>query len=107
MANNKNMGNKNPTPEKGETGLGLGVSPSHVTSHKAIDRQSAFISTVRLLNYANYLVKNAECMLKATTTENPEGAKILVETLIKLSQAINEEIDFLKRVLELKEGEKW
>jgi hypothetical protein len=102
-----NMGKQNPTPEKGESGLGLGVSPSHVTNNKPIDRQSAFLSTVRLLNYANYLVKTSECMLRATTTENPEGAKILVETLIKLSQEINEEIEFLKRVLELKRGETW
>ena len=36
MAKEKYMGNQNPTPHVGESGLGLGVSPSHVASKVAV-----------------------------------------------------------------------
>lgn len=91
MANNTYIGNKNPTPEKGESGLGLGVSPSQWATIRA-----AAYRISRTLRHVN---EAAQILLEVASDENAATAALTIQYMANLLKAITADIEEIKQAL--------
>jgi phage anti-repressor protein len=106
MANNKNMSKQNPTPQVGESGLGLGVSPSHEKQRAAVKYYTLIYNgkDISILeeSYKSYeqatLCKagdiNVECPLPKTTTLEQFLVEIATARQVKIVERSEHSIVF-------------
>lgn len=96
---NMNMGNKTPArAEARESGLGLGVTPSHWDTIRVSARRIA--KTLRHMNAATQI------LLETAKDENTATTALTIQYMTNMLKAITAEIEEIKQALgEIEKGE--
>ncbi|MCI4409557.1 MAG: hypothetical protein JHC26_10735 [Thermofilum sp.] len=91
MANNTYIGNKNSPPEKGESGLGLGVTPSQWATIR--------VAAKRISNTLRHMNEATQILLETAADENATTTALTMQYMTDLLKVIAAEVEKIKQAL--------